>query len=84
MSANKRTATTHRPRKQKTKQASLGDLDKHTRLRHRMDGKTDDGRGCGDDSLSRFLLLCEPDTEIDELGELYETFVDELDGGDDE
>lgn len=55
--------------------------DKHQRLRKKMAGHTADGLGLDKDSTVHFLHVVDPDTEIAELPELYETFADELGGG---
>jgi len=65
-----------------TTQQRLDDRDKHQQLRDQMHGPTQNGSGCDRDSLSRFLLLVEADTEIAELPELYQTFREELEADD--
>lgn len=55
--------------------------DKHQRLRQAMEGHTANGLGLDKDSTVHFLHVVDPNTEIEELPELYETFVDELRGG---
>jgi hypothetical protein len=74
--------TQQRTNRTTTTQQRLDDRDKHQQLRERMQGPTENGSGCDRDALSRFLLLVEPDTEIAELSELYQTFLDELEGDD--
>lgn len=70
---------TARASKQNTNQ--LQTRDKHQRLRQAMQGHTTDGLGLDKDSTVHFLHVVDPDSEIEELPELYETFLDELGGG---
>jgi hypothetical protein len=51
---------------------------KYAQLRKKMQQPTPDGSGCSNESVARFLLLLDPDTEIEELPLMYEAFKKEL------